>query len=215
MLTSEPPPSYTEVTSSGYGPGSRVSGSHHQYQVVVTTQEVEEVLRRHAQHVNLTINQKETIKRKTESLLKRHLQEHGILPSSQQKRFILERVVSEFVPQSNNVHLQPPRPTSSSGHNTPHSTSSNSARTTVLIMNSHTPPNAAHPSPGGQMDNQRVVIGKWWCNSNVYSDELQQVVRGMIVITLIICLIGTPLTLFFTVPTLHILRKVSKVCIFP
>ena len=207
MLTSEPPPSYSEVTSSGYGSSSGVSGSH---LLVVTAQEVDEVLRRHTPHLNLTTTQKDTVKRKTESLLKRNLREHGILPSSQQKQFILERVVLEFVPQSNN-----PRLTSSSGHDIPRGSSSNSARTPVMTQPAPSVVHVTTPPSGGHMDNQRqlVVIGKWWWNSNVYSHEVQRVVNGMMIIAILLCVIGTPLTLFFTIPTLYILRKVRK-CVY-
>ena len=126
MLTSDPPPPYSEV-SSATGWSSKGSNKPLVDQVVVTLQEVEEALTRHAPHLELNSAQKDTIKRLTESLLKRNVQEQGALPTSLQKQFTLEHVVSKFDKRRNrseNAYVPPsapPRSTSvpsSPEHNT-------------------------------------------------------------------------------------------------
>ena len=127
MLTSDPPPPYSEVSSAS-GWSGKGSNKPLVDQVVVTLQEVEEALARHASQLELTSAQKDTIKRLTESLLKRSVQEQGALPTSLQKQFTLEHVVSKFDKRRNrsdNAYVPPSAPPRSAStpsspvHNTP------------------------------------------------------------------------------------------------
>ena len=100
-LTTDAPPSYSEATVS-YG---SVAGNLEQTgkdmrpledQIIVTLKEVNTAIAQNAPRTALTSAQRETIKRLTESILKRNVREQGVLPTALQREITLAHVVTKF-----------------------------------------------------------------------------------------------------------------------
>ena len=65
-------------------------------EIVVTLEEVNTAIAQNAPRTVLTPEQKETIKRLTESILKRNAREQGVLPTALQREITLAHVVTNF-----------------------------------------------------------------------------------------------------------------------
>ena len=100
-LTTDAPPSYSEATVSyGWSVGNlEQTGKDRRSlvdQIVVTLKEVNTAIAQNAPGTVLTPEQKETIKRLTESILKRNVREQGVLPTALQREITLAHVVTKF-----------------------------------------------------------------------------------------------------------------------
>ncbi len=210
-LVSDPPPSYSEIGCTI--PNGPSKTGQLEDEVVVSLLEVEQTLTINAPHLNLTPAQKETIKRLSESLLKQNVREQGVLPTTLQKQFALEHVVSKFdkTPRTgdrnNSGPVAPSHSSVSSSFVTFSTTNAQSNIQTVPVISAPTFGDRSASTRGG-----RTIIGTWLTytvnngpiqTAYAYDDQVPRTIKCLSLFMVIFFFIGSPLSLFCTVPAIY------------
>ena len=209
-LTTHAPPSYSEATVSyGWTVGNLEQtgkdGRSLEDEVVVTLEEVNTAIAQNAPGTVLTHEQKETIKRLTESILKRNVHEQGVLPTALQREITLAHVVTNF----NKTRLQQETVSASYGL----STSPQILTTVTCTVNNPstvvtTPP---QPSASGRQGNKQI-LASWTRNGTVtsytYTDVVPRYTACLAVFAVLCFCFTSPLSLLCTVPGLYWILKV-------
>ena len=197
LLATEYPPSYSEVTN-GYGlPVSNQDRSPLEDQIIVTPEEVNTAIAQTAPRTALTSEQRETIKRLTESILKRNVREQGVLPTALQREITLAHVVTKF----NKTRLQQENVTAAPGPSI-----SLPAAINYSVVTTPLKPSAS---------NNRQILATWTprqeCQGTVtytYADEVPRYTTRLTVLAVLCFFFASPLSLLCTIPSLLWILKV-------
>lgn len=222
-LVADSPPAYSDL---GYTvPRGPSNTGRLEDEVIVSLLEVEETITRNSPRLELTSAQKETIKRLTESLLKRNVREQGVLPTALQKQFALEHVVSKFDKTSRTGHRNnngpvAPSQSESSVNSLPDNLNESPIVPSTQSASTVQPVISAPTSGDATIHGGRIIIGKWLTYSvneysrrpiYAYDDQVPRTKNCMIIIMVIFFFLGSPLSLFCTVPTVYwIYSVISK-----
>ncbi len=223
-FVSDSPPAYSDL---GYNiPRGPSNTGPLENEVNVSLQEVEQALTRNAPHLDLTVAQKETIKRLTESFLKRNVRKQGVLPTSLQKQFTLEHVISKFDKTLRTGHRNPFQTFSSSSSQivtespiviTMMNTQTYVQQSETVIQREPVISTPTFSTTFASHHGGRTIIGNWgtYTGSNsvsriihAYDDQIPRTVNCMISLMVIFCFIGSPFSLFCTVPAVYWICKV-------
>ncbi len=186
------PPCYTDLSHGWDDTGAAV-----EEQVVVTMEEVDQAITRNAPQADMSRNDMKTIKRLTETVLRRSAREQGVLPTELQREITIAHVITNFNKTKMEVQA------AASQVITPSTTIAGSNANTVAARTLGSSP---------VKKTQRVQIGVWTTISTTgdnnqqvlaYADQVPKALACMIMWLIISFFIGTPLTLLWTIPALN------------
>jgi len=227
VLASDPPPPYSELefdrSSQTAGAGSS-NQSDLENQVKISMREVEQAILRIAPKLELSQEQKAVIRRMTISLLKRNVREQNVLPTDLQRQCTLEHVILKFDKPSRNrtaavaeVSMPEPHPVMESSAPAVDHFGSPTATTNIEHSQVNLTFTTTTTSSSSNVRNL-TIIGQWgrYQKNNgpiqdipAYDSHIPKALKCTTILLIIFFFVGTPLSLFFTVPALYWIVLVS------
>ncbi len=201
MEETRAPPSYSDLTHD-----SNDTATILEDQVIVTLEEVDQAIARNTPQADFSRNDMKTMKRLIEAVLRRNVREQRVLPTELQKEITIAHVITNFNKTKADVQAAASQPSNVSFNA--------SATGEVHILNT-TPACKPHP--------KREQIGVWTTISSdeshsnqilAYADQVPNAIVCMTIWLLITFFVGSPVTLFWTVPALYSIFQVrtEKAC---
>ncbi len=201
MEETRAPPSYADLTHDRNDTGATIDLED---QVIVTLEEVDQAIARNTPQANFSRNDMKTVKRLTEAVLRRNVREQRVPPTELQKEITIAHVITNFNKTKADVQAAASQPSHVSFNASANGEAHN------IIMNT---------SPACKPRQKREQIGVWTTISSdeshshqilAYADQVPKAIVCMTIWLLITVFVGSPATLFWTVPALYSILQVRS-----